>query len=141
VPDASVGRALVTRRALADLVRAATLGSYGVTGFAARLPERVLGSLGIGHPGVRVGLDDGLWVELDLTVAHGLPIAEVARQVDSAVRYSVRRATGRELSRLTIHVDGLESEPLAAVPDRPGDGRQAGRTRSRPRARKGSSEA
>ena len=28
------GRSLVTRRAVVDIVRAATLGSYGVTGFA-----------------------------------------------------------------------------------------------------------
>ena len=34
-PTASIpGRSLVTRRALTDIVRAATLGSYGVTGFA-----------------------------------------------------------------------------------------------------------
>ena len=36
-----------------------------------------------------------------------MPIAEVARQVDSAVRYSIRRALAREIDRLTIHVDGL----------------------------------
>ncbi len=48
-----------------------------------------------------------LAIDLDLLVAHGLPIAEVARQVDSAVRYAIRRALGREVDRLTIHVDGL----------------------------------
>ena len=32
----SPGRSLVTRQAVIDIVRAATLGSYGVTGFAAR---------------------------------------------------------------------------------------------------------
>ena len=48
----------------------------------------------------------GSTIELDLTVAYGVPIAEVARQVDSAVRYAIRRALGREVDRLTIHVDG-----------------------------------
>ena len=38
-----------------------------------------------------------------------MPVAEVARQVDSAVRYALRRALGREVDRLTIHVDGLRS--------------------------------
>ena len=36
------GRSFVTRQAVTDLVRAATLGSYGVTGFAARPHERIL---------------------------------------------------------------------------------------------------
>ena len=42
------GRALVTRRAIADIVRNATLGSYGVAGFA-----------GAGPSGLRISLRDG----------------------------------------------------------------------------------
>ncbi|MDQ2965766.1 MAG: Asp23/Gls24 family envelope stress response protein, partial [Chloroflexota bacterium] len=41
---------------------------------------------------------------------------EVARQVDSAVRYAIRRALGREVSRLTIHVDGLRYQPGGPPP-------------------------
>jgi len=58
-----------------------------------------------------VHLDDELDVELDLLVAFGVPVAEVARQVDSAVRYALRRALGREIRRLTIHVAGLRFSP------------------------------
>lgn len=115
MPDPTPGRALVTRHALEEVVRTATLGSYGVTGMAASLPERLLARLGLGESGIRVSFADGLGVELDLTVAHGLPIAEVARQVDSAVRYAIRRATGREVDRLTIHVDGLRWQPGAGL--------------------------
>jgi hypothetical protein len=51
VPNPSMsGRSLVTRRAVIDLVRTATVGSYGVTGFAARPHERLLGRLGLAHP-------------------------------------------------------------------------------------------
>jgi uncharacterized alkaline shock family protein YloU len=103
-----------------DLIRTATLGSYGVTGFAGgglfgRLRER----LGIRPRGLRVAFADQFDVELDLTVAFGLPVAEVARQVDSAVRYSVRRALGREVDRLTIHVGGLRYQPGGAPPAPP----------------------
>ena len=106
------GRSLVSRRAIVDVVRSATLGSYGVIGFAgggplAWLAERV----GLVPRGIRIDLRGGLGVDLDLVVAHGLPIAEVARQVDSAVRYAVRRALDREIDRLTIHVDGLRIAP------------------------------
>ncbi len=122
--DPMPGRSLVTRRALVDIVRTATLGSYGVTGFAAAPLERLIGRLGLGQPGIRVRLDDGLEIDLDLTVAFGVPIAEVARQVDSAVRYAIRRALDREVSRVTIHVGGLRFGagvvPPAIVPAVPG---------------------
>ena len=129
MPTASTpGRSIVSRRAVIDIVRTATLGSYGVTGFAGGMVGRLLERLGFSQPGISVSFEDGtmietptdasasadhvsLTIDLDLTVAYGVPIAEVARQVDSAVRYALRRALGREVSRLTIHVDGLSFQP------------------------------
>jgi uncharacterized alkaline shock family protein YloU len=136
VPTASTpGRSIVSRRAVIDIVRTATLGSYGVTGFSGGIVGRLLERLGFSQPGIRVSFDDGpdgeaaadgpssgdrtaLTIDLALTVAYGLPIAEVARQVDSAVRYAIRRALGREVARLTVHVDGLRFQPgdLPATP-------------------------
>jgi uncharacterized alkaline shock family protein YloU len=117
------GRSLVTRQAVLDLIRIATLGSYGVTGFAAGPLERILGRLGFAQPGIHLRLEANLEIELDLTVAYGVPVAEVARQVDSAIRYSLRRALGREVARLTIHVDGLRvapgGEPPTVIPTDP----------------------
>jgi uncharacterized alkaline shock family protein YloU len=96
------------------------IGSYGVTGFAGgRSWQRIAAWLGIPPRGIRIGLEPQLTVDLDLTVAHGLPIAEVARQVDSAVRYTIRRALGREVSRLTIHVDGLRAGAFETAPGGP----------------------
>jgi uncharacterized alkaline shock family protein YloU len=106
----------VSRRAVFDIVRAATLGSYGVTGFAANPVERAAGALGLGQPGIRLVLDGHVGIDLDLTVAYGLPVAEVARQVDSAVRYAVRRSLGREVDRLSINVRGLRVEPASTPP-------------------------
>jgi uncharacterized alkaline shock family protein YloU len=106
----------MTRRALVDIIRAAALGSYGVTGFSGVPLERLGGRLGLGQPGIHLRLDDGLEIALDLTVALGVPIAEVARQVDSAVRYAIQRAIGREVRRVTIHVGGLRFGPGVAPP-------------------------
>src|SRR5215216_2714953 len=110
------GRSIVTRRAVVDVVRAATLGSYGVTGFAGGFLGRLLARLGIVQPGIEVELAGGdvdapITIELDLNVAYGIPVAEVARQVDSAVRYAIRTALGRDVSHLTIHVGGLRYRP------------------------------
>ena len=114
--DPMPGRSLVTRRAMVDVVRTATLGSYGVTGFAAPPLDRWLGRLGLGHPGIGLRLDDGLEIALDLTVAFGVPVAEVACQVDSVVHYAIRRALGSEVSRVTIHIGGLRFGPGVAPP-------------------------
>ena len=110
------GRSLVTRRAVVDLVRAATIGSYGVTGFAGRPYERLLEWFGLAQPGIDVRLGSTLDIDLDLTVAFGVPVAEVARQVDSAIRSSIRHALGREVGQVTIHIDGLRFGPGGSPP-------------------------
>ena len=111
MPADPTGRLLVTRRAIADIVRTATLGSYGVTGLAGSPLVRLLARLGLASPGIRVGQRDGsLFVELNLVVGHGLPIAEVARQVDAAVRHALRRALDREVGSVAIHVEHLRFE-------------------------------
>ena len=112
----TAGRSLVTRRAIADVVRAAALGSYGVTGFASNPVARLAGRLSLGQPGLRVTIADELAVDLRLTVAYGVPVAEVARQVDSAVRYAVRRTIGRDIARLRIHIGGLAYQPGGPPP-------------------------
>lgn len=104
------GRSLVTARAIADVVRAAALTSYGVVDLAVGPFERVTGRLGFATPGVHVSVRGGIAVRLDLVVAYGLPVAEVARQVESAVRYALRTALDREPDALSIHVEGLRRE-------------------------------
>jgi uncharacterized alkaline shock family protein YloU len=113
------GRSLVTGRALHDIVRTATLGSYGVTGFAGGPPGRLIARLGIGQPGVAIRLDDGIEIELDITVALGVPVAEVARQVDSTIRYAIQRSLGRDVTRIVIYVDGLHVPTGSTVPQAP----------------------
>jgi len=108
------GRSIVTRRAIVDIVRTAVQGSYGVTGFSdPSLGRRLLRWLGLDRPGIRLTTADGLRLDLFITVALGVPVAEVARQVDSAVRYSLRHYVGTEVAALTIHVDGLRYQPSA----------------------------
>jgi hypothetical protein len=46
-----------------------------------------------------------------------VPIAEVARNVDSAVRYGVHRALDRDIDELAIHVDRLLTPVPHTGPD------------------------
>ena len=122
------GRSLVTRRAVRELVRTAVQSVYGVSGFAGggRI-GRLFNRIGVGNPGLRVVIDPELTVDLDLLVAYGLPVAEVARQVESAVRYTLRNALGREPVRVAIRIGKLRHEhgiaplrDITAASDEPG---------------------
>jgi uncharacterized alkaline shock family protein YloU len=117
VSDESVhGRVVATRRAVIDLVRAATLASYGVSDFAGGPLERVLARIAGRPPGLRVSLARGeIALDLRLRVSPRLPIAEVARQVESAIRYAIRRSLDREVTRLTIRIAGLESPAMGTT--------------------------
>ena len=114
MPTAQIpGHALVTRRALTDVARSAALRAYGVTGFGGGgLLGRVLDRLGLRTRGVRVALRDGeIRVSLQVSIAHGLPIAEVARQVEASVRYGLREAVGQEPASVSIRVASLREQP------------------------------
>ena len=115
MPERSVaGRSIVTRRAIVDIVRTAVQGSYGVTGFSdPSFGRRLLRWVGLDRPGIRLATEGGLKLDLFITVAYGVPVAEVARQGDAAVRYSLRHYVGAEVAGLTIHVDGLRYQPAA----------------------------
>jgi uncharacterized alkaline shock family protein YloU len=115
MPERSVaGRSIVTRRAIVDIVRTAVQSSYGVTGFSdPSFGRRVLRWVGLDRPGIQLTTEGGIRLDLYVTVAYGVPVAEVARQVDSAVRYSIRRHVGQEVASLRIHVDGLGYQPTA----------------------------
>ena len=109
--DPVPGRSLVTKRAIRDLVRSATLSVYGVSGFAGGGPVgRLLERLGLAQPGLHLEVGETLTLDLQLTVAYGLPIAEVARQVEAAVRYTLRHAIGREPDAITIRIGRLRHE-------------------------------
>ena len=106
--DPSPGRSLITKRAVRDLVRTAVLSVYGVSGFAGGGPAgRLLERLGLAHPGLGIEVEPSLVVDLRLTVAYGLPIAEVARQVESSVRYTLRHALSRDPDLVSIRIGRL----------------------------------
>ncbi len=113
MPERSVaGTSIVTRRAIVDIVRTAVQSSYGVISFRdPSFGRRMLRWVGLDRPGIRLTTQGGLRLDVYVTVAGGVPVAEVARQVDSAVRYSIRRLIGVDIAGLRIHVDGVGYQP------------------------------
>ncbi|HEX7491246.1 MAG TPA: Asp23/Gls24 family envelope stress response protein [Candidatus Limnocylindrales bacterium] len=137
------GKSIVTSRAIVDIVRTAVQSSYGVTGFSdPSFGRRVMRWVGMARPGIRLTTTGGLHLDVFITVAFGVPVAEVARQVDSAVRYSLAHYIGAEVVGLAIHVDGLRYQPTAIERPEPAPDHQhspiaaAGETASRKRKTK-----
>lgn len=102
---------------MGDVVRSVVLRSYGVTGLRAEGPLGGRLPWFRRHAPIEVSLTvERLEIDLRISVAFGAPVAEVARQADSAVRFAIRHALDREIDRLTIHVGALRVEPVAQPP-------------------------
>ncbi|MBA3436179.1 MAG: Asp23/Gls24 family envelope stress response protein [Chloroflexi bacterium] len=108
------GHALVTRRAIAEEVRRVARSSYGVVGVGGRgLGTALLARLTRSVPGVQVSTTPDLDIDVYLSIALGLPVAQVARNVADQVRYALRTCLGREPAAVRIHVELVR--PPAAV--------------------------
>ena len=81
--------------------------------------ERLAAGFEDRQPGLRVRVsDERLLIGVRLRVIAGLPVAEVARQVDSAIRYGLRRALSWEVDELRIRIGGLEASTGTQPPTR-----------------------
>ena len=112
------GRSLVTRRAVVDIVRTATLGSYGVTGFAGGPIERLIGRLGLGQPGLTVRMGEALEIELDLSSPSA---CRSQRSRGRSIRRSAMRSGARSTARSRVWSStstGFGSSPGWGCPSR-----------------------
>jgi uncharacterized alkaline shock family protein YloU len=95
-------------RAIGQIIRRAAASSYGVVAVSGpRWYHGLLARLGLGTPGVRVTTEPRLRVALYLALAPGVPVAQVASNVEKAVRYVIQRDLGRSIDELAIHVGGV----------------------------------
>ncbi|GAB4242989.1 MAG: Asp23/Gls24 family envelope stress response protein [Thermoleophilia bacterium] len=107
----SLGRIIISERALSDIVGWTVLESYGVVGMASpnlyRGVARILTRDKL-HQGIRLEEHDSrLRIDLYIVVEYGLNVAEVAGNVRSQVLYNIRRMTGRRVDEIHIHVQGV----------------------------------
>lgn len=61
--------------------------------------------------GVRVHSDNGrLVVDLHIVVTYGLNISAIVKSIVNKVRYTVEDATGLDVKKINVFVDGMKSE-------------------------------
>ena len=86
-----------------EIVGNAVTGCFGVAGIGARQAP------GRRRPeGVRIYRDgNGLSVDLHILITYGLNISAIVRAIHSRVAYTVEGATGLEVRRVNVFVDGM----------------------------------
>ena len=54
--------------------------------------------------------NDKLSVDLHIAVIHGINIAEISKSIVNKVRYTVEEATGLQVKKVSVFVDGMKAE-------------------------------
>jgi uncharacterized alkaline shock family protein YloU len=100
------GRLVISREAVGGIVAETALGCYGVVGLTAQSRVRRM----LRREGVSIdGGADGLRIGLNVVVAHGLNLAEVAATVRSQVGYEVERLTGLSVASVEVVIQRVRA--------------------------------
>ncbi len=97
------------------LVGNAASSCYGVAGMVKSGARQGLRSLlsrrSYADEGVRVRSEgDKLIVDLHICVIYGMNISAIAKSIVNKVRYTVEQATGLEVKKVNVFIDGMKSE-------------------------------
>ena len=109
--ETRMGRIEVSPSAIASLASQAVLECYGVVGMATK--DLASGIVQILQPashrrGVDVNInEDRIVVDLYVVVEYSTPIAVVARNIQSGVKYALERALSVPVTAVNVHVQDL----------------------------------
>ncbi|MGE5578816.1 MAG: Asp23/Gls24 family envelope stress response protein [Bacillota bacterium] len=109
--ETQLGRLVLSEEAIATIAGAAATECYGVVGMAGRKMSdgisELLGKENLSK-GVSVTIEgDEVYVDLTIIVGYGVRISEVARMVVDKVRYTLEKATGLAVRKVTVNVQGV----------------------------------
>ena len=103
----------VSQEYFGEIIGNAVSGCFGVAGMGNASTRQGLRSAlqrrrQYVDQGVRVYKDgNGLMVDLHIIVTYGLNIAAIVRSIGNKVRYTVEEATGLEVRKINVFVDGM----------------------------------
>jgi uncharacterized alkaline shock family protein YloU len=109
--ESTTGRIEVSPGAIASLVSQVVLECYGVVDMASKdlatdLIERLPFDNHRRGVDVHVG-DDQIIIDLYVVIEYGTRIITVARNIQSAVKYSLEKALGMPVAAVNVHVQDL----------------------------------
>lgn len=97
------------------LVGNAVSSCYGVAGMVCSGPRQglrsVLSRRSFADDGIRVRSEgEKLVVDIHISVIYGMNIAAIAKSIVHKVRYTVEEATGMDVKKVNVFVDGMMPE-------------------------------
>ena len=108
---ATMGKIEVSPKASATIAANGVLRCYGIVGMApVNLGDGIAEILQVDnlHRGVKVQVVHGrIVIDLFVVLEYGVPIAAVAQNIMSGVKFSVEKAVGVPIASVNVHVQGL----------------------------------
>lgn len=112
--ETKYGKVYVSNAFFAKLIGHAVVSCYGVAGMVPKGNQKIRNFLTGGKmidKGIIVsGTIDSISVDLHIVVSFGVNINAVANSIDHNVRYTVKEATGIDVKKVSVHVDGMKAE-------------------------------
>lgn len=110
--ETRVGTVSLCENYLAKLIGKAVTSCFGVAGMApATTKQRVFGTVkkDMLDRGIKVtGNADVVNIELHIIVTYGMNINAIAKSIVHKVKYTVKEATGIDVDKVTVKVDGIK---------------------------------
>ena len=106
----TLGRIMISPKAMATIAAQAALHSYGVVGMTSKNIIDGIADILTRDPrqGVDIDVvDEELVIDLYVIVEYGTRIASVATSVANGVQYQLERAVGLHVAAVNVHVQGL----------------------------------
>ena len=105
------GKIIIENEFFAEFIGNAVTSCYGVAVMVAKGTQKVRNLISkkqYNDTGIVVtGNIDKINVDLYITVMYGVNINAISNSIVHKVKYSVEEATGIEVNRVTVHIDGM----------------------------------
>ena len=113
--ETTLGVVEISQEYFAYLIGNAASSCYGVAGMVKSGTKQGIRSVftkrSYADDGIRERSEgDKLIVDLHISVIYGMNISAIAKSIVNKVRYTVEEATGLDVKKVNVFVDGMKSE-------------------------------
>lgn len=109
-----LGNVTISDEYFANIIGNAVVSCYGVASMVAKGTQKVRSVFSkdeLIDKGIIVrGNIDKINVSLYITVMFGVNINAISQSIVHKVKYTVREATGIEVDKVTVHIDGMQND-------------------------------
>ncbi len=112
--ETRLGKVTISNTYFAKLIGQATSSCYGVAGMVPKGVQwwrQKLTRKNYVDTGILIGGNiDSICVDLHITVTYGVNINAIAKSIVNKVKYTVEEATGINVEKVIVHIDGMKAE-------------------------------